>query len=146
MGKSSIFFENFFIFFVEFVLSFLLRITMFFSPFISLIPGFIIKGVKACTGSQHKGDFWSLIIIFVVCCAGCTIVSLQMCYQATSQGDSANTWFFLNTFCAWRTLVYANPAQVSFVIPTLKIKKSRKGVVWWRTRDSLSHVSQCSDS
>ena len=25
---------------------------------------------------------------------------------------------------------------------TVKILKSRKGVVWWRTRDSLSHVLQ----
>ena len=30
--------------------------------------------------------------------------------------------------------------------PTDKIKKSRKGVLWWRTRDSVSHVSQWSDS
>ena len=29
---------------------------------------------------------------------------------------------------------------------TVKIKKSRKSVVWWRTRDSLSHVSKSSDS
>ena len=25
---------------------------------------------------------------------------------------------------------------------SVKIKKSRKGMVWWRTRDSLSHVSE----
>ena len=29
---------------------------------------------------------------------------------------------------------------------TVKIQKRRKGVMWWRTRDSLSHVSQQSDS
>ena len=28
---------------------------------------------------------------------------------------------------------------------TVKIKKSRKGLVWWRTEDSLSLVSQWSD-
>ena len=28
---------------------------------------------------------------------------------------------------------------------TVKIEKSRKGVVWWHTRDSLSHVSQWCD-
>ena len=29
---------------------------------------------------------------------------------------------------------------------TVEIKKSRKSVVWWRTRDSLSHASQWRDS
>ena len=29
---------------------------------------------------------------------------------------------------------------------TVKPYKSREGVVWWRTKDSLSHVPQWSDS
>ena len=42
--------------------------------------------------------------------------------------------------------------QIGWPIPlviefrTVKISKSRKGVVWWRTRDSLSHVSQSSQT
>ena len=27
-------------------------------------------------------------------------------------------------------------------LPTVKSKQSRKGVMWWRTRDSVSHLSQ----
>ena len=40
-----------------------------------------------------------------------------------------------------------NPA-ISFLLwfYTVKIQKSRKDVIWWHTRDSLSHVSQGSDS
>ena len=54
---------------------------LFIAPIFALIPGLIIKIVKSCTGSQKKGDFYGLVLMFALICFGCVQISGQMCYQ-----------------------------------------------------------------
>ena len=59
--------------------------------------------------------------------------------------------FFQKSWPSFLAFFFHNPVpRLSFFRGrgslTVKIQKSRKAVVWWRTRDSLSHVSQWSVS
>ena len=57
----------------------------------------------------------------------------------------AKNFLFAWIFLFWHTIFWYL-LKLIFTATTVKIKKSRNGLVWWRTRDSLSHVlkSPCS--